>query len=89
MDQLLGPAQGGSTVSPSRRRLGWAALLAQVFAVDVTLCPTCGGRLRLVVVRRAPASIRRYLGGVVLRPIPRRLQGFARPPARVGPGTLR
>lgn len=57
---------GGSTVSSSRRRLGWAALLAQVFAVDVTLCPSCGGRRRLVGVLSDPASIRRYLSGVGL-----------------------
>ena len=55
---------GVSTVSPSRRRLGWAALLARVFAVDVTLCPSCGGRLGLVAVLSDPASIGRYLGSV-------------------------
>ena len=77
---------GGSAVSPSRRRLGWALLLARVFAVDVTLCPTCGGRRRVVAVRRAPASIRRYLSGVglaadppamaVARPSPQRELGL-------------
>jgi len=36
--------RGGSILSPYRRRLGWAALLARVFAVDVTLCPRRGGR---------------------------------------------
>ena len=41
---------GGLYRFPSRRRLGWAALLARVFAVDVMLCTTCGGRLRLVAV---------------------------------------
>ena len=48
-------SMAGSAVFPSRRRLGWAALLARGLAVDVTLCPICGGRLRLVAVRRAPA----------------------------------
>ena len=57
---------GVSTDSPSRRRLGWAALLARVFAVDVTLCPSCGGRLGLVTVLSYPASIGRYLSGVGL-----------------------
>ena len=45
-------AAGDSSVSPCRRRLSWAALLARAFALDVTLCPACGGRLRLVAVRR-------------------------------------
>ena len=70
---------GVSTVSPSRRRLGWAALLARVFAVDVTLCPSCGGRLRLVAVLSDPASIGRYLSGVGLAADPLAM-AVARPP---------
>ena len=70
---------GGSTVSSSRRRLGWAALLARVFAVDVTRWPTCGGRLFLVGVLCAPASIRRYLSGVGLAAAPAAIAA-ARPP---------
>ena len=57
---------GGSTDSPSCRRLGWASLLARVFAVDVMRCPSCGGRLGLVAVLSDPASIGRYLSGVGL-----------------------
>ncbi|NKB69508.1 MAG: hypothetical protein GKR89_20755 [Candidatus Latescibacteria bacterium] len=41
-----------------------AALLARVFAVDVTVCPACGGRRRLIAVWSDPASVRRYLSGV-------------------------
>ena len=73
---------GGSTVSSSRRRLGWAALLAQVFAVDVTLCPSCGGRLRLVAVLSDPASIRRYLSGVGLAAEPPAMAAARPPPQR-------
>ena len=58
--------QWGSLPFLYRRRLVWAALLARVFAVDVTLCPACGGRLRLIAVLSDPASIRSYLGGVGL-----------------------
>jgi hypothetical protein len=70
---------GVSTVSPSRRRLGWAALLARVFAVDVTLCPSCGGRLGLVAVLSDAASIGRYLSGVGLAAAPPAVAA-ARPP---------
>ena len=51
----------------SRRRLGlrslhppaplgisWAALLARVFALDVTRCPVCGGHLRLIAALTDP-----------------------------------
>ena len=70
---------GVSTVSPSRRRLGWAALLARVFAVDVTRCPRCGGRLGLVAVLSDAASIGRYLSGVGLAATPPAI-AVARPP---------
>jgi hypothetical protein len=45
----------------SRNRLLWAALLARVFAIDVTKCPRCGGRLRLVAAITDAASAKRYL----------------------------
>ncbi len=73
---------GVSTVSPSRRCLGWAALLARVFAVDVTLCPSCGGRLRLVVMLRDAASIVRYLSGVRLAADPPAVAAALPPPQR-------
>jgi hypothetical protein len=50
----------------SRNRLLWAALLARVFAIDVTKCPACGGRLRLVAAITDTASAKRYLDGVGL-----------------------
>ena len=59
-----------SRVFLSRRRLGWAALLARVLAVDVIRYLSCGGRLSLVNILSDPASIGRYLGGVVLAAAP-------------------
>lgn len=52
----------------SRRghRVSWAKLLARVFQVDVTECPTCGGRLKIVAALTDPFSVRRYLEGVGL-----------------------
>ena len=32
------------------RRIGWANLLARVFAVAVTVCRKCGGRMRILEV---------------------------------------
>ena len=72
---------GVSTHPPSRYRLGWAALLARVFAMDVALCPSCGGRLGLVAVLSDPASIGRYLRGVGLAAKPPALAA-ARSPAQ-------
>ena len=72
----------GSAVSRFRRRLGWAVLLARVLAVDVTRCPTCGGRLLLVAVLRAPSSIRHYLSGVGLAAEPAAIAAVRPPPQR-------
>ena len=73
---------GVSTHLPSRRRLGWAALLARFFAVDVALCPSCGGRLRRGVMLRDAASIVRYLSGVRLAADPPAVAAARPPPQR-------
>ncbi len=49
-DTTEGPA---ATSTPAAlggqvQRLAWAHLLARVFAVDITLCPSCGGRMQWV-----------------------------------------
>ena len=52
-------APGDSPAAPLRpHRLPWAALLARVFALDVTVCPDCGGRLRLIAALTDPVSVR-------------------------------
>ena len=56
---------GGLYGFPLSSSLRWGRFfLARVFAVDVTRCPSCGGRLGLVAVLSDPASIGRYLSGV-------------------------
>jgi hypothetical protein len=64
--------QSESTHQPCPHRLSWCQLLARVFAIDVTECPDCGGRMRIVAALTDPASIRSYLEGVGLsaRPPP-------------------
>ena len=61
-------ANRASSAGPCGHRLGWAALLARVFAPDLSVCPACGGRLRIIAALTDPASIRRYLVGVGLPP---------------------
>lgn len=71
---LAGDASDGpAEAADSRpRRLGWAKLLARVFAVDVTLCRTCGGRMRVVAVVTDPDDIARTLHGARAPPRPPR-----------------
>jgi hypothetical protein len=42
----------------------WAELLARTFAVDVLVCATCQGRMKLLGLVEAPARIARYLATV-------------------------
>ena len=65
----------------SSLRLG-RFFLARVFAVDVTRCPSCGGRLGLVAVLSDPASIGRYLIGVGLAAEPPAIAAARPPPQR-------
>ena len=53
-------------------RLSWARLLARVFRVDVTECPACGGKMKIIATLTEPQAIRAYLAGVGLasRPPP-------------------
>ncbi len=54
--------------SPQARahRLTWACLLSRVFDLDGTLCPACGGRMRIIAALTNEVSIRHYLKGVGL-----------------------
>jgi hypothetical protein len=56
-----------------RRRLHWADLLKRVFAVDVLVCDTCGGSMRILAVLlegEASHTILEHLG-LPSRPRPR------------------
>ena len=59
-------SEGDPTPAQRRHRLAWAVLLARVWAIDVTECPACGGRMKILAAVTDPCSIRRYLEGVGL-----------------------
>ena len=63
-------------------RPGWAALLARVLVMDVTLYLTSGGRLRLVTVQNGTGSIDRYLSRVGLAAAPPAVAAARPPPQR-------
>jgi hypothetical protein len=54
-------------------------LLARVFDIDGTLCPNCGGSMRLIAALTDEMSIRHYLTGVGLPALPPPIAP-ARPP---------
>ena len=49
--------------SPTPSRIGWAKLLARVFALNVTICRKCGGRMRVLEVVDDPDHIARIIHG--------------------------
>jgi len=58
----------------------WAELLARTFAVDVLVCPTCQGRMKLLALVKRPASISRYLAAAgAAAELPRRSPGRGPP----------
>ncbi|HZU40573.1 MAG TPA: transposase [Solirubrobacteraceae bacterium] len=67
----VAPASGPATATPPPRdtppspapprRWRWAALLQRVFAVDVLVCPRCGGRMRVLATIDDPDVVRRIL----------------------------
>ena len=60
----------GLPTSKAPRRIGWASLLARVFAIDVTVCRRCGGRMRIVEVVDTPDAVARVLHGARAPPRP-------------------
>jgi len=42
----------------------WADLMARSFEVDVTVCPKCNGRLKLVALVQEPKNVARLLRGL-------------------------
>ena len=43
------------------RRWPWAELMARTFQTDVTVCPSCGGRLKLVAFVQEKEGVARFL----------------------------
>jgi hypothetical protein len=56
--------------SPRPRRIAWAKLLARIFALDITRCRKCGGRMRVLEVVSDPDAIARILHGARAPPAP-------------------
>jgi len=63
------PASSPSS-SPRPRRIAWAKLLARVFALDITRCRKCGGRMRVLEVVSDADAIARILHGARAPPAP-------------------
>lgn len=59
------------------RRRRWAELLRRVFEVDVTVCPRCGGAMRILAFVTEPAAVRRILAHLERRGVDARAGPWA------------
>ncbi|MBA3549123.1 MAG: transposase [Nannocystis sp.] len=64
------PLASSPATSPRPRRIAWAQLLARVFAIDITRCRKCGGRMRVLEVVSDADAIARILHGARAPPAP-------------------
>ena len=72
---------GEAPSAATRARMNWAQLLKRVFAIDLTICPQCGGPLTLLAAIEDPTVIAKILAhlGLPSRAPPRapaRLDAF-------------
>ena len=58
----------------------WARLLKRVFKIDVSVCPDCGGQMKIIACLTDTESIRRYLKGADLPTEPPRIAPARSPP---------
>ena len=56
----------GSAIGMRRHRVEWAKLLKRVFQYDVTVCPSCGGEMKVIAALTEPGPIRKFLDHVGL-----------------------
>ena len=76
------PATANTVPLSPVQRLKWAQLLARMLSLDITICPRCGGTMRLVAALTDPHSIRTYLTGVGLPADPPPISSARPPPQR-------
>ncbi|MBI1191420.1 MAG: hypothetical protein GC200_12165 [Tepidisphaera sp.] len=72
-DEIDPPSE---TASVPKAPLTWAVRLKRVFGIDITVCPHCGGRLRVIADVTDPEVIERILEHVRREGLP------LAPPAR-------
>lgn len=75
------PSEPPTGRAPPTAPLTWAQRLKRVFEIDITLCPLCGGQLRVIADITDPELIGKILDHVHSRAPPRL------PPARAEPRT--
>ena len=80
-DKTLSNATGqDELISP----LSWAQRLKRVFNIDITLCPLCGGTMRVIADITDPDVIQKILNHVEAQPPPLKTATVIHPKTRFG-----
>ena len=67
------------------RGMSWVQRLKRVFAIDVEVCPHCGGGVRIIACIEDPVVIRQILSHVEAKQTGNRQQAGDLPPSRAPP----
>ena len=62
------------------KRMSWARLLKRVFGIDITLCPKCSGKIKIIAAVEDPTVIRKILTHLELPTTAPRLAPACGPP---------
>jgi hypothetical protein len=65
---------------PEPKRMSWARLLKRVFNIDISICPRCQGRMRILTAIEDPKVIRKILDHLGIPSSPPRLGQPRGPP---------
>ncbi len=81
IDSLKSPASNDKKSHAKKsNRIPWAKLLKRVFDIDITICPKCRGKVRIISAIEDPAVISKILNHLGLPSTPPRLQPARGPP---------
>jgi hypothetical protein len=76
----LAPEAELHDLPPSGLRYDWAKLLARVWSIDVTTCPNCDGKVRIIAAIQKPDAIERILSHLGLPTEAPKVRGARAPP---------
>lgn len=59
--QLAPVAEADQDLPPPSKRMPWARLLKRVFKFDITICPQCAGKIKIIAAIEDPSVIKKIL----------------------------
>ena len=73
-------ALGNTKKTPEKKRISWARLLKRVFDIDISVCPKCRGKTKIIAAIEDPLVIKIILNHLELPSTPPKLHPARGPP---------